>query len=124
YVFGTASRLPQYWPKPPESAAETALSDAIVGYWTSFARTGVPRAAGAPDWPAYGGSDGYLDITDAPPAAQSPLPGLYPLHAEVMGRRRAAGDRAWNWNAGLASPPMPPPAPSCRPATSPARTSR
>ncbi len=124
YVFGTAARLPQYWPKPPTSAAEAALSDAIIGYWTSFARTGVPRAAGAPDWPAYGASGGYLDIKDRPLAASRMMPGMYALNEEVMCRRRAAGNQAWNWNVGLASPPLPPATPACKPATSPVRRSR
>ena len=34
------------------TAQQTALSgDAMIGYWTSFAKTGKPVAAGAPDWP-------------------------------------------------------------------------
>jgi para-nitrobenzyl esterase len=33
------------------SAAELALSDAIVGYWTRFAATGDPNDPSAPTWP-------------------------------------------------------------------------
>jgi len=44
-------RTPQYWPKIPATAQEKALSEAMLDYWTSFARSGVPRAANAPDWP-------------------------------------------------------------------------
>jgi para-nitrobenzyl esterase len=25
----------------------------MTGYWTAFARTGIPAAEGQPDWPAY-----------------------------------------------------------------------
>jgi para-nitrobenzyl esterase len=114
YVFGTADRLSPSWPKPPSSAQETALSDAMIGYWTSFARNGVPQAAGQPRWPAYGTEGGYIAFTDAPHVSERLMPGMYALHEQVMCRRRQAGNQPWNWNAGLASPPMPAPSPSCR----------
>ncbi|MFE6287122.1 carboxylesterase/lipase family protein [Streptomyces sp. NPDC057877] len=40
YVFGGVSGTP----------AQNALSDRMLGYWTNFARTGVPYAANAPHW--------------------------------------------------------------------------
>ncbi|MBQ1088383.1 carboxylesterase/lipase family protein [Streptomyces sp. B93] len=43
YVFGGLSGTP----------AQNALSDRMLGYWTNFARTGVPYAAGAPHWPRF-----------------------------------------------------------------------
>jgi para-nitrobenzyl esterase len=113
FVFGTLDRLPPYWPKPPQSAGEAALSDAMVRYWTSFARSGSPKAAGQADWPAYGSSRAYMAFKDAPQPSAGLMPGMYALHEEVMCRRRAAGTMPWNWNAGLASPPMPPKAAGC-----------
>jgi para-nitrobenzyl esterase len=41
----------QHWPgsPPPPTGAQKALADRLIGYWTTFARTGKP----GPDWPAY-----------------------------------------------------------------------
>jgi para-nitrobenzyl esterase len=45
------------------SEAELALSDAMVGYWTSFARSGDPNQDGRVDWPTLGGEDDrYLEL--------------------------------------------------------------
>jgi para-nitrobenzyl esterase len=41
------------------------------------------------------------------------MPGMYRLNEEVMCRRKAAGTTAWNWNVGLASPPIPQPSAAC-----------
>ncbi|AGC43855.1 carboxylesterase [Myxococcus stipitatus DSM 14675] len=47
------------WPvlKPVDEALFTpeqrALSDSMIRYWASFARTGSPNHAGAPEWPRY-----------------------------------------------------------------------
>ncbi|HWE99141.1 MAG TPA: carboxylesterase family protein [Caulobacteraceae bacterium] len=119
YVFGTLDRLPAHWPKPPATPAETRLSDEMIGYWTSFARTGVPQASGAPAWPAFGEARAYMDFTDAPHPAERMAPGMYELHEAVVCRRRATGALAWNWNVGLASPPLPPDSPACAPKASP-----
>ena len=35
------------------TAKEKALAKTIVQYWSSFADTGTPQAAGAVAWPAY-----------------------------------------------------------------------
>ena len=48
------------------SAAELALSDAIIGYWVRFAATGDPNAAGAVDWPRYDVATDPAIILDAP----------------------------------------------------------
>ena len=106
YVFGTLDRTGPNWPKVPATAQETALSDAMIDYWTSFARTGKPQAAKQPDWPAYGTDAAYMDFTDAPHPAKNLLPGMYALHEEAVCRRKAA-DLAWNWNTGIVSPPLP-----------------
>ncbi|HEX7725123.1 MAG TPA: hypothetical protein VF410_01090, partial [Rhizomicrobium sp.] len=82
-------------------------SDAMLDYWTSFARTGKPQAKNAPDWPAFDSMASYMDFKEAPHPAEHLLPGMYRLNEEVMCRRHAAGNLAWNWNVGLASPPLP-----------------
>src|SRR5262249_38372420 len=106
YVFGAMDKTGQYWPKIPATAQEQALSDAMIDYWTSFAKTGAPVAANAPAWPAYGTRAGHMSFTDAPPPATNLMPGMYALHEEAVCRRRASGDAPWNWNAGLVSPKL------------------
>jgi len=109
YVFGTFDATPPRWPKNPDTAGERRFSDAMIGYWTSFARTGVPKAADAPAWPAYGADASFMHFAEQPQAARNLLPGMYELHEETVSRRRAAGTLPWNWNTGLASPPLPKP---------------
>ncbi len=113
YVFGTPDKLGPNWPKIPSTAGETALSEAMLDYWASFAKDGKPRAKGQPDGPAYDGSRAFMHFADGPKPAQGMMPGMYELNEEVMCRRRAQGDQPWNWNVGLASPPMPPRAAGC-----------
>ena len=107
FVFGTMDVTTQNWPKIPATAQEKSLSDAMIGYWTSFTRNGKPQAAGQPDWPAFGSTQSYMAFTDAPHPADHLMPGMYDLNEEVVSRRRASGDAPWNWNAGIASPKVP-----------------
>jgi len=61
YVFGTASDIPGYVP----AAADIALADAMLGYWSRFAGTGDPDGGGAVAWPAYeAASDPFLRLDD------------------------------------------------------------
>jgi para-nitrobenzyl esterase len=113
YVFGTLDRLPPYWPKPGSTAGEAALSDAMVGYWASFVRTGQPVASGVPAWPAYGAGKAYVGFATGLTIGDHLLPGTYALQEEVVCRRRAAGTLGWSWNVGVNSPPLPPQAPGC-----------
>src|SRR5581483_951459 len=113
YVFGTAARTPPLWPKIPQTPIETELADAMLDYWTSFARSGEPKAGNEPDWPAFGSKSAYMAFTDTPHPAQDLLPGTFALHEEVVCRRRAQGDQAWNWNVGILSPPLPDRTASC-----------
>jgi para-nitrobenzyl esterase len=115
YVFGAFEGTPPAWPRIPDTAAERKLSDAMLGYWTSFARSGKPQAAGAPDWPTFGEPARYLAFSDAPQPSQRLLPGMYELHEEVVCRRRAQGNLPWHWNTGIMSPPLPEPVPACGP---------
>jgi len=54
----------------PLSADQRALSAAMVGYWTRFARTGDPNSPGAPAWPRYrASSDRLLSLVPPDPRA-------------------------------------------------------
>jgi para-nitrobenzyl esterase len=114
YVFGTADRTPPFWPKVPATGAEAALSDAMIGYWTSFARSGQPQAANHPQWQAYGSTGTYLAFAEAPQPATNLLPGMYELHEEIVCRRRSSGTQPWNWNVGIVAPLLPPRTDACR----------
>lgn len=113
YVFGTTRQTAPSWPAIPRTRAEDDLERAMVGYWSSFARTGRPVAAGQPAWAPYGDNQGFMRFAGAPQAGNDPLPGHYELQEELVCRRRAAGV-AWNWNVGVIAPPMAPQAPGCR----------
>lgn len=45
-----------YPTEEPLSDPQRGLSARMIGYWTSFARTGDPNASGAPRWPVLGPS--------------------------------------------------------------------
>ncbi|HUN71987.1 MAG TPA: carboxylesterase family protein [Steroidobacteraceae bacterium] len=111
YEFGRIGEWdgwPERWPRPPDDARERALSQRIMDYFTSFARDGVPAATGAPAWQPYRDERAYLELCEPPRAAHHLLPGMFELHEEIIGRRRAAGTQHWYLNVGLASPPVPP----------------
>ena len=107
FVFGTFGATGPQWPKVPDMPRQLAMADALGAYWTSFAKEGAPSASNAPRWPRYDGSRDYMHFDYRPESRTDLYPGMYDLLEEVMCRRRTAGDLAWNWNAGLASPPMP-----------------
>jgi len=113
YMWGNTDRTPLNWPKLPDTATERKLSDAMLGYWVSFARTGVPAASGQPAWPAYGKDRAYMAFEDVPAPKTHLMPGMYEFNERVVCRRRAKGGIPWHWNVGLASPPLPPEA-SCQ----------
>jgi para-nitrobenzyl esterase len=114
YVFGTAKATPPAWPKNPDTPAEARLSTAMTRYWASFARGGVPRAAGEPVWKPYGRQRTYMVFAEGPQPSVHLLPGMYELNEAVMCRRRAQGAIPWNWNVGVISPPIPAAIPQCR----------
>jgi para-nitrobenzyl esterase len=107
-LVGSDSELPVNWPKPPDTPAERALSKAMMDYWTSFARTGVPSSDAAPAWEPFSASESYMEFRDTPLASTHLLPGMYALTEELIHRRRLAGDQYWFTNIGLASPPVAP----------------
>jgi para-nitrobenzyl esterase len=51
-------------------AAQLRLSNAMIGYWSSFARSGRPSAKGAARWPAFGAAATTLQLT---PAGEHPV---------------------------------------------------
>ena len=104
YMFGTAGKLPPYWPKVPDGAVDRRLSAAMMDYWTSFARDGVPQAAGQPEWKAYGTEANAMVFADVAKPGARRFPGMFALHEAAVCRRRAAGDQPWNWNTGVVSP--------------------
>ena len=114
YVFGTADRAPPFWPRVPATAAEAALSDAMMGYWASFARSGESRAANEPRWPAYGSARDYMVFAGTPRPAKHLMPGMFELNEAVVCRRRSSGTQPWNWNVGIVSPQLPAREESCR----------
>lgn len=103
YVFGTIGNTAPYWPKIPDGVVDRRLSTAMLDYWASFARSGVPTAQGQPAWKAYGKEANYMAFAQAPRPATRLMPGMFALHEAAMCRRRAA-NQPWNWNAGVASP--------------------
>ncbi|MFN3816142.1 carboxylesterase/lipase family protein [Brevundimonas sp.] len=107
YVFGGGDRTPPHWPAIPETDVEARLSDAMLGYWVSFARDGVPVAEGQPDWRAYGEDRAYMAFDQTPVPGAHLMPGMFELVEEVVCRRRVQGDLPWHWNVGVASPPLP-----------------
>lgn len=113
YVFGTLKQTPPHWPAIPATAEEAALSDAMMDYWSSFARSGRPRAANEPDWPSYGTTGSYIAFQDLPHPAVHLFPGMYELHEEAMCRRKSIG-LGWNWNVGIVSPQLSAGSAGCR----------
>jgi para-nitrobenzyl esterase len=110
FVFGHVgpnASLPPNWPKPPDTPEEKALSNAMMDYWTTFARSGTPTSKGAPPWNKFADDESYMEFNERPLALTHPLPGMYALTEELISRRRAAGNQYWFINYGLASPPVP-----------------
>jgi para-nitrobenzyl esterase len=107
-LVGSDAALPTHWPKPPDTPAERALSKAIMDYWTTFARSGVPSSDAAPTWKPFADGESYMEFRDKPLASAHLLPGMYALTEELIHRRRVAGTQYWFTNIGLASPPVPP----------------
>ena len=106
YVFGHVGKdavLPPNWPLP-EGPKENAVSDAMLAYWTSFARTGLPKAEGQPDWPEFASNKGYMHFAENPEVATDLMPGMFELNEEVMQRERRSGDQPWLGNVGVAAP--------------------
>jgi para-nitrobenzyl esterase len=106
FVFGQVAKdadLPANWPVPV-GPKDQAISDAMMAYWTSFARTGAPKAPGQPDWPTFMPAGSYMDFGDAPKVKTDLIPGMFELNEEVLRRELRAGDQPWTGNVGVAAP--------------------
>ena len=114
YALGTTDRVSPGWPRIPDTDAEKRLSDAMLAYWVSFARDGVPAAAGEAEWRPYGDARAYMAFDREPRSGEHLMPGMFELMDEVVCRRRAKGDLPWHWNVGIIAPTLPDGAAGCR----------
>jgi para-nitrobenzyl esterase len=92
YVFGHLNGLQHEQPTP----ADRVISDAMVTYWTNFAKYGDPNGKGMPSWPAFSDAHPELMYFAGTPHA-GPVPneeGLKALDAYFAWRRSPEGARA------------------------------
>jgi para-nitrobenzyl esterase len=102
YVFAPAVLGPN-WPRPPQTSEETRLSQAIMSYWTSFVRVGIPTAPGSPPWPRFTAQQrGYLDIDERPAAEHDLQAAAFAWADGLVARRRQEG-RAWRLDIGFSA---------------------
>lgn len=114
YTFGHVGKgavLPPNWPVP-DGSKETALSNAMIEYWTSFARAGVPKAQGQPDWPAYAPNKSYMDFVETPEPSTDLMPGMFELQEAIVDRARHTGNEPWIGAVAPEAPARPREAPS------------
>jgi len=62
YVFGTLDTRPGETVRPEDRE----LSEAMMTYWTNFAKTGDPNGAGVPNWPKYDTTDNSIIHLNSP----------------------------------------------------------
>jgi para-nitrobenzyl esterase len=108
YVFGLVrpdAALPPNWPRPA-GPDEAALSEAIIDYWVSFARTGSPNGPGRPHWRPYSDREAYMRFAGRPIPSTDLLPGMFELHETSVGARRRAGTQ-WFLDVGVSAPTIP-----------------
>ena len=113
FVFGTFKATPPGWPAIPDAPGERQVSNAMLDYWTSFARSGRPAATNGPAWDSFTPSASYMTFGDAPRVSNRFMPGMYELHEQIMCRRREAGTQSWNWRSGSTAPVLPPSTAQC-----------
>jgi len=91
YVFGHLGGLRNETP----SASDKAISDALVTYWTNFAKQGDPNGPGVPNWPAFSPASPRV-MTFAGTPHEGPVPnasGVAALDDYFAWRRSAEGRR-------------------------------
>jgi para-nitrobenzyl esterase len=108
YIFGqvgASAALGPNWPRPPLTDAESRLSEAMMSYWTSFVRDGVPRASGNPPWPRFTARErGYLDLDERPSAGRDLEPSAFAFADALVTARRQQG-RGWRLDIGFSAFP-------------------
>ena len=92
YVFGHLNDLRGEQP----TAADHVISDAMVTYWTNFAKYGDPNGKGSPNWPAFSDQNpSAMYFAGTPHTGPVPNePGLKALDSYFAWRRTADGERA------------------------------
>ncbi len=92
YVFGHLNNLEHEQP----SDADHVISDAMVTYWTNFAKYGNPNGKGMLEWPAFSDqSPELMNFAGTPHTGPVPNPeGLKALDAYFAWRRSSEGERA------------------------------
>lgn len=79
YVFGNLDEPGAY------TATDRALSEIVMGYWVSFARSGDPNGPGLPVWPAFTDETGvHMEFGDAVRAGS----GLYQEECRFIEEQR------------------------------------
>ena len=110
YVFGqvgASAVLGPNWPRPPLTSTESKLSEAMMSYWTSFVRDGVPTASGEPPWPRFTAQQpGYLDLDDRPSAGLDLHPAAFAFADALVAGRRQQG-RGWRLDIGFSGAGLP-----------------
>ena len=91
YVFGHVSEMRNEQP----TAADHVISDAMVTYWTNFAKYGNPNGKGVPAWPSFSDqTPTVMYFAGTPHTGPVPNePGLKALDAYFAWRRTPEGER-------------------------------
>jgi para-nitrobenzyl esterase len=110
YIFGQvgpSATLGPNWPRPPLTSTESRLSDAMMGYWASFVKTGAPTASGEVPWPRFTARNhAYLDLDDRPAAKRDLTPAAFAWADALVARRRLQG-QGWRLDIGFSAFPAP-----------------